>query len=263
MPEMESKTADVFAFGMFAVEVFTGKIPFEEQKNEAVVLRISRGDRPDMPENAQAVGLTGEIWKLLESCWQQNPNKRPTMEEIVKRWEKFTKNSNDDSNLFSGCVQITLVIRTSSSAPYSTSYGRPREPQPPAGFTQATSRRRARTMAPRPPPMSEAARPRRSSAAPQFRTENYPPRPISDKSNRLRTTSEFARPGARSEAVHKVPRSDVAQRGINPEAARPQAQPPAPLPSESFFSEGYRSQVLMTAVSEEDTPEKGCGCIIM
>ena len=67
MPVMESKTADVFAFGMFAVEVFTGKIPFNEHKNEAVVLRISQGGRPDMPENAQAVGLTGEIWKLLES----------------------------------------------------------------------------------------------------------------------------------------------------------------------------------------------------
>ena len=46
MPVMESKAADVFAFGMFAVEVFTGKIPFEEQKNKAVVLRISRGGRP-------------------------------------------------------------------------------------------------------------------------------------------------------------------------------------------------------------------------
>ena len=120
MPVMESKAADVFAFGMFAVEVFTGKIPFEEQKNEAVVLRISRGGRPEMPENAGAVGLTGEMWNLLENCWQQNPKKRPTMEMVVKRWEGFVENNGDNKGVIK-CVQITLIILTPSSLPFSTS----------------------------------------------------------------------------------------------------------------------------------------------
>ena len=111
MPAAESKAADVFAFGMFAVEVFTGRIPFEEQKNEAVVLRILRGGRPEMPENCQAVGLTDEMWKLLESCWQQNPRKRPVMEEVVRRLQRFV----DDSNVATKCVRITLLIRSSYS----------------------------------------------------------------------------------------------------------------------------------------------------
>jgi len=110
MPAMESKTADVFAFGMCAVEVFTGKLPFGEHRNDVVALRISQGGRPEMPENAQAVGLTGEIWKLLESCWQHDPKRRPTMGEIVMRWERFIGNSNEDKNLFLECVQITLVV---------------------------------------------------------------------------------------------------------------------------------------------------------
>jgi len=118
MPVMESKAADVFAFGMFAVEVFTGKVPFEGQKNEAVVLLISRGSRPEIPGNAQAVGLTGEVWKLLESCWQQTPKKRPAMEEVVRRWQGFVNNV--DSNGVIGYVQITLAIRGSSSVPLST-----------------------------------------------------------------------------------------------------------------------------------------------
>jgi len=119
MPVMESKAADVFAFGMLAVEVFTGKVPFEEQKNEAVVLRISRGGRPEMPGNAQAVGLTGEMWKLLESCWQQNPKKRPTMKEVVRRWQGFVGNNSDNNSIIE-CVQITLAIRVSSLVPFST-----------------------------------------------------------------------------------------------------------------------------------------------
>ena len=89
---MESKPADVFAFAMFSVEVFTGKIPFEKQKNEAVALLVFRGSRPEMPENAQAVGLTSEMWKLLEICWQRNPKKRPTIEEVIRRWQKFIGN---------------------------------------------------------------------------------------------------------------------------------------------------------------------------
>ena len=107
---MESKPADVFAFGMFAVEVFTGKIPFKEHKNEAVVLRISQGGRPEMPENAQAVGLTNDMWRVLEDCWQQNPKKRPTMEEVAKRWQKFVEYDNNGNNLVTEYVQITLVI---------------------------------------------------------------------------------------------------------------------------------------------------------
>ena len=119
MPVMESKAADVFAFGMFAVEVFTGRVPFEGQKNEAVVLLISRGGRPEMPGNAQAVGLTGEMWKLLESCWQPSPKKRPTMEEVVRRWQGFVGN-NADSNGVIGYVRITLAICGSSSVSFST-----------------------------------------------------------------------------------------------------------------------------------------------
>ena len=119
MPVMESKAADVFAFGMFTVEVFTGKVPFEGQKSEAVVLLISRGGRPEIPENAQAVGLTGEVWKLLESCWQQTPKKRPTMEEVVRRWQGFVGNNADSSGVI-GYVQITRAIRDLSSVSFST-----------------------------------------------------------------------------------------------------------------------------------------------
>ena len=109
-PATESKAADVFAFAMFAVEVFTGKILLEEQKNEAAVLRISRRGGPEIPRNAQGVGLTGEMWGLFENCWQQNPSKRPTMEEVVERWRGFVENNSDDRSIATECVQIALVI---------------------------------------------------------------------------------------------------------------------------------------------------------
>jgi len=83
MPATELKATDVFAFVMFAVEVSIGRIFFEDETQATSVIQILRGDRPKMPENAQEVGLTGEMWEFVESCWQRDPDKRPTVEEIV------------------------------------------------------------------------------------------------------------------------------------------------------------------------------------
>ena len=127
-PAMESCPADVFAFAMVAVEVFTGKIPFEKQKTQTAAQKIAKGGRPEMPGNAQEVGLTGEMWKLLESCWQQDPRKRPKMEEVVKEWEKFV-----GRNSIAGCVQVTPAIQSSSLVPSSPFCDRFRTKQPAAG----------------------------------------------------------------------------------------------------------------------------------
>ena len=120
MPVAESKAADVFAFGMLAVEVFTGKIPFEGQENEAVALHISQGGRPEISRNARTVGLTDEMWKLFEDCWQQDPKTRPTMEKVVRRLQACVAN-NDVDNIVSECVHITVLTRVSSSVRLLTS----------------------------------------------------------------------------------------------------------------------------------------------
>ena len=91
-PVTESKAADVYAFGMVVLEIFTGKIPFDQESSEAgVVLHISRGGKPKAPANAQELGLTNEMWHLLERCWHEDPKERPSMEEVVKIWRRFVK----------------------------------------------------------------------------------------------------------------------------------------------------------------------------
>ena len=235
MPVMESKPADVFAFSMFAVEVFTGKRPFEG-KNTVIDSRISRGDRPEMPGNAQEVGLTTEVWKLLESCWQQYPKKRPTMEEVVRRWEKFVDHG-DDNNVVTEYVQITLVIQTLPLAPFSTFHNRLRGPQPTAEPILGNSRRRA---------MSEAVQPRMRPDATRLRTRSeavqYPP---SSQAIRPRRRSQAVQPGTKLEVVHPETKPEVVHQGPKHEAGQPQTRAPAPRSSESVFPGGYQSQVLM------------------
>jgi len=191
MPIMESKPADVFAFAMFAVEVFTGKIPFEEQKNEAVVLRISRGGRPEMPINAEAVGLTPEMWKVLESCWQQVPKKRPTMEEVVRRWQRLVENGSGNGVA-------------------------PEEP-PPAAGSSGTGRTRLKTEAVRPRAKPDEPTRRRvmSEVTPsQAKSENYRLRPLSTVQQETK-----------SEAVQQI------QQGRASQVTRPKTEPSAPRPN--------------------------------
>ena len=87
----ESKEADVFAFGMVAVEVFTGKIPFWDLSEYMVVHQIATGGVQEIPENAGNVGLTGEMRKLLGGCWRKGPNERPAMKDFVKGWKELVE----------------------------------------------------------------------------------------------------------------------------------------------------------------------------
>ena len=91
-PVVESKPTDIFAFAMLAVEVFAGNVPFKEEGNDLVALRISEGWRPEKPENAQDAGLTEEMWKILTGCWNQVPEKRPAVGEVARRWQILIPN---------------------------------------------------------------------------------------------------------------------------------------------------------------------------
>lgn len=86
-PRTASKPADIFAFAMLAMEVFTGEVPFGNMTNMSVVLHIVTGKRPARPQDAGQFGLTTEMWKFIEKCWSANPNKRPTTYEVVTKWE--------------------------------------------------------------------------------------------------------------------------------------------------------------------------------
>jgi hypothetical protein len=83
---MDSIPADVFGFGMLAIEIFTGKVPFAESSVPGAVDQILGGKRPALPQNAEDIGLTAQRWALLQRCWESDPTARPTMKEVVRMW---------------------------------------------------------------------------------------------------------------------------------------------------------------------------------
>jgi len=84
-----TEQADIFAFAMLDVEVFTGELPFGGVRHETVILMIAQGQRPEKPRGAESGGLTAEIWRFIQRCWHQNPAKRPHIDAVVAAWQSF------------------------------------------------------------------------------------------------------------------------------------------------------------------------------
>ncbi|KAL2917877.1 hypothetical protein HK105_202750 [Polyrhizophydium stewartii] len=72
---------DVFSFAMTALHILTGQVPFsEETQDEVVAMWIRDGERPDRPD-----GVPDVLWSVICDCWIQDPARRPTFREIVRR----------------------------------------------------------------------------------------------------------------------------------------------------------------------------------
>ena len=96
-----SKEADIFSFAMVMIEVryrlsttcialanccfvsiqvFTGAIPFSDQPSAMAMLNMMQGRRPSQPTHPT---FTAELWMLMERCWNQSPQLRPEVSEVL------------------------------------------------------------------------------------------------------------------------------------------------------------------------------------
>jgi hypothetical protein len=100
----ESTMADVFAFGMLAVEVLTGNVPLNRPEEDVVHLTQS-GTRPETEG-----GLTNVQQNIIRRCWNNDGSKRPTMEDVVANWKEAVEPSKSvTQNEF--LIQVLISIR--------------------------------------------------------------------------------------------------------------------------------------------------------
>eukprot|EP01118_Nematostelium_gracile_P017720 TRINITY_DN7664_c0_g1_i2.p1 TRINITY_DN7664_c0_g1~~TRINITY_DN7664_c0_g1_i2.p1 ORF type:complete len:274 (-),score=63.25 TRINITY_DN7664_c0_g1_i2:46-867(-) len=73
--------SDVWAFGVVVWEVFSfGTRPYLEMENPEVLKYVLAGKKLMKPENCN-----GEVWQIVVECFDHDPEKRPTFEDILKR----------------------------------------------------------------------------------------------------------------------------------------------------------------------------------
>lgn len=64
-------------------------IPWAEIRNDFHVMnKVRSNQRPkQIPDARRAIGpvIPDDVWKIIQDCWQNRPDKRPTATEVVGR----------------------------------------------------------------------------------------------------------------------------------------------------------------------------------
>ena len=76
-----NKKCDSFSFGMVAYELLVHKLPYYDTPgNGMVCVKVMQGERPAIPPT-----IPQYLHSLVTSCWEPNPQERPSFQDIVQK----------------------------------------------------------------------------------------------------------------------------------------------------------------------------------
>ncbi|KAI6110116.1 kinase-like domain-containing protein, partial [Pisolithus sp. B1] len=84
-----SQQADIWAFGMTVLELFSRTNPFHKARTQqGIIACILRGP-PSRPSNESTnFRLSNRWWAVCMRCWRSEPSARPTMNNIIAEIEE-------------------------------------------------------------------------------------------------------------------------------------------------------------------------------
>ncbi|KAK8870875.1 hypothetical protein M9Y10_008773 [Tritrichomonas musculus] len=102
--EAPSKASDVYSFALIVYELMTKEKPFSHLKttNEIFFEVVAKSGRPKFPESPKEE-IPECFREMIEACWSQDPNQRPTFDNIVnalKTDRRFLANEVNEKEFF-------------------------------------------------------------------------------------------------------------------------------------------------------------------
>uniref|UniRef100_A0A914EC35 Protein kinase domain-containing protein n=1 Tax=Acrobeloides nanus TaxID=290746 RepID=A0A914EC35_9BILA len=87
-----SVKSDVWSYGLLLFEIYSfGEAPFSTVDTKDMLRHLQDGGRPEKPEFCSL-----EIYEILQDCWAENPEERPTFQELLTKFtillERTTEN---------------------------------------------------------------------------------------------------------------------------------------------------------------------------
>lgn len=87
-----STKSDVWSFGVLMWEILEyGATPYYTMTNKETIEAVLRGERLDRPSNAP-----DDLWKLMFSCWDAEPSKRPDFVDIQTGLKKIQQSEDPE-----------------------------------------------------------------------------------------------------------------------------------------------------------------------
>jgi len=115
-----TKESDCYALGMVVYEVLSGQAPFAQSKDFIVMRKVIEGERPEIPEGAEKAWFTGDLWRMLQLCWETQPRSRPSiaavqgcLERTSRAWEPPAPSADQDAEMDEDTWDLTTVSDSS------------------------------------------------------------------------------------------------------------------------------------------------------
>ena len=74
-----TKSSDCYSLGMVVYETINGDIPFHEDTDLMVFVKVLRGEHP-----SRGAKFTKRLWEMMERCWTWQPNNRPCINDVLR-----------------------------------------------------------------------------------------------------------------------------------------------------------------------------------
>ncbi|OCH94856.1 kinase-like protein [Obba rivulosa] len=88
------RRTDMYSLAMVMWEVFTGSIPFSNLPRDATVMnKVLSGGRPDRPYQAMGLGLTDDVWEIMQRCWEEDLSARPAACDVLIKLRKSSESA--------------------------------------------------------------------------------------------------------------------------------------------------------------------------